>query len=131
MDVEKEILDLKRMVYGNDSGESDYAPDPVTVASGQWTGLISVTLTKGRYLVIYGAAFATNATGYRQLHFAVNSTTAGRFSPSVQAVTGEQTRLNATITTEITTDTATLTLWARQNSGVDLATYGYVRVIKI
>lgn len=113
--------------------ETEYVPSAVTVHSGQITSLCDITLeANSRYLIVYGAAFATNSTGYRKLHLGINSNTAGRYSPVVRAVEGEQTRLNATLVyTNTSSGSVTLHLWAQQNSGSDLATYGYAYAIKI
>ena len=63
--------------------------DTKSVASGTWTSLGTFTgEANTTYLILYGAAFADNATGYRQLHFAGSSSTAGRYSPCYSAVNG-------------------------------------------
>ena len=113
--------------------EDEYAPSAVTVRSGEITSLCDITLeANSRYLIVYGAGFATNANGYRKLHLAVNSNTAGRYSPIVRAVDGEQTRMNASqVYTNTSSSSLVLHLWAQQNSGSDLAVYGYAYAIKI
>lgn len=119
-------------------GATKYLPDEskspaaVNVPSGTtWTSLCSFTGEENTtYLIVYGAAFTTNANGYRQLHVAGSSSSAGRYSPSYAAVSGEQTRIQASIVYKFTA-AGTIYLWARQNSGSQLATYGWMEVIKL
>ena len=118
-------------------GATKYLPDEskspaaVNVQSGTWTNLCSFTgEANATYMILYGAAFTTNANGYRQLHIAGTSSSAGRYSPSYAAVSGEQTRIQASIVYKFTA-AGTIYLWARQNSGSQLATYGWMEVIKL
>jgi len=107
-------------------------PSAVSVSSGTWTTIINYAFyDEGTYLVVYGAGFTTNATGYRQLHLYGPTTSAGRWSPSVQAVSGEQTRINASDIVVTSEAGHSIELRVRQNSGSDLDVYGWIKVIKI
>lgn len=130
------MKDHSAVVTGNLSNRSSFARveaslDPVDVNTDEWTVLGTFTgEANTSYLLLYGAAFNTNATGYRQLHFAVNNTTAGRYSPSYAAVTGAQTRIQGAITYNFG-NPGTINLWARQNSGSTLTVYGWYVSIKL
>lgn len=103
----------------------------VSVPSGTWTALCTFTgKANTSYYIFYGAAFASNASGYRQLHIGVNSNTAGRYSPSYAAVSGDQTRLQGAIVYNFS-GAGTITLWARQNSGSALNVYGWYEAMEV
>ena len=105
-----------------------------SAASGTWTQMASLDLKKGMNLVICGAAFGSNASGYRQICVSsasdVADVSAGRYDPSYQAANGDQTRINA-IRPLYLNDNATYYLWARQNSGSSLTVYPYAYVINL
>ena len=105
--------------------------DAVSVPSGTWTALCTFTgKANTTYMILYGAAFASNANGLRQLHFAANSGTSGRYSPSYAAANGDQTRMQGAIIYTFT-GAGTISLWARQTSGSALTTYGWYEAIKL
>lgn len=117
--------------FGNDLfSEEQRSVDAVTVSGdGTWHSVDSISLQKGKYIVIYGAQFESNATGYRGIHFGANSS-AGRYSPVLPATSGAITKMNATITAN-PSSTTTYHLYLNQNSGTVLNCYAYTRVIKI
>lgn len=103
----------------------------VSVLSNTWTPLCSFTgKANTTYLILYGAAFQSNAAGLRQLHFAATSGSSGRYSPSYAAANGDQTRMQGAITYTFT-GAGTITLWARQTSGSALNVYGWYEAIKL
>lgn len=103
------------------------SPNPVNVGSS-WTEVLSATIPAGTWLVVYGASFATNSSGYRSLYNSYDST--GRKSPSVAAASGEQTRMNATTVVTYSAPTV-FKVYARQNSGSTLECYPYYYAISI
>lgn len=105
------------------------APNPVSCTTSTWKSATSVTLSVGKWLVIYGGAFASNSTGHRRIHFGT-STSAGRYSPTMNAVNGEQSRMNASTLQSVSSET-TYSLYAWQNSGGSLDFFGYIKAIKL
>ena len=105
------------------------SPSAVNCTSGSWATSTSVTLDAGTWLVCYGGAFGTSASGYRQLYFGTSATN-GRWTPSAAAASGDQTRL-ACSTVVTPTAATTYSLYARQNSGSTLQFHGYVSAIRI
>ena len=105
------------------------APDAVSVPSGQWTQICDITLTKGVWSLVFGGAFASNATGYRRIHLG-QDTSAGRYSPTTNAVNGDQTRMNAAQYYLLDAD-ANLKLYASQNSGSTISFYGFIRAVQL
>lgn len=104
-------------------------PSSINVANNQWVNAGSVTMDEGIWLVLFGGAFASNATGHRDITFSTTPS-AGRFSPTSAAVNGEQTRMSGSMTIHIITET-TYSLYARQNSGGALQFYPYIQVVKL
>lgn len=123
-------------VAGEVKGENFFAreslsPAAVTSYSGSWQLLTSFFgEANTAYLILYGAAFATNANGYRQLYVGGTTVSAGRYSPSYAAVTGEQTRIQGATVYKFTTE-GSVYLYARQNSGSNIDVYGWMQVIKL
>lgn len=107
-------------------------PSAVSVVTGTWVEVAYYSFDEaGTYLVVYGAAFATNATGYRQLHLYGPTSSPGRWSPSISAVSGEQTRFSGSDIVVSSGVGDFVELRARQNSGGNLDVYGWIKVIKI
>ena len=127
------MLDLKawieKVTENANLNAKSTAPNAVSCASGSIVSITSVALTQGTWLVIYGGAFASNATGMRRMHLGTN-TTMGRYSPTQPATNGDQTRMNASQIYEATGAT-TLTLYASQNSGSALQFYGYIQAVRL
>lgn len=107
----------------------EITPDSVNCATTAIQKIADVSLEEGTWIIIYGGAFASNATGMRRMHFGTD-TTMGRFSPTQPATNGDQTRMNATALMTVAS-TTTYSLYASQNSGSTLAFYGYIRAVKI
>lgn len=101
------------------------------VSSGSWTSVYTYTFPAGMYIVEYGVAFSTNATGVRAIGFGSSSSyTAGRFTPQYAAATGDQTRVTSTMVFRNPASTS-MAIWAYQTSGSSLAVYPYIRYIKL
>lgn len=105
------------------------SPSAVNAANNTWVDVASISLEAGTWFVMFGGAFASNATGMRRIHFGVSSSS-GRTSPTQPATSGDQTRMNATL---LFTPTATTTyhLYVSQNSGSTLAFYPFVQAVRV
>ena len=103
----------------------------VSVASGTWTDVYSHSFAPGKYLVICGVAFDTNATGVRACDFALSTAGSnhGRLSPMIQASVS-QTRMQVVRLANFTT-TVSYSLWAYQNSGSNVNVYPSIAFIKL
>ena len=84
--------------------------------------------SSGIYELSYGGAFASNSTGFRSVYLSVMGS--GRYSPAVAAVNGEQTRLGVSHLYSFSAAT-TVTLYAKQSSGLSLTFYPYIRAVRI
>lgn len=104
-------------------------PNAVSCTSGSWKEICSVTVPAGVWMFFYGGGFVSNATGYRQMHFGT-SLSAGRYSPSYAAASGDQTRIQGNAM-DMPSGNTTYYLWARQNSGTALDFYGWIRAARI
>lgn len=122
--------DLDALVAKGIGTRKAVSPSASSCANGTWKEVASISLESGVWVVAYGGAFDTNATGHRDLHFDSSAPGAGRYSPLVAAVSGEQTRMNATTVLTISS-TTTFRLYARQNSGGALDFYAYIQAGKI
>jgi len=122
--------DLDALVAKGIGTRKAVSPSTSSCANNTWKEVASISLESGVWVVTYGGAFDTNATGHRDLHFDSSAPGAGRYSPLVAAVSGEQTRMNAT-TILTTSSTTTFRLYARQNSGGALDFYAYIQAGKI
>lgn len=109
--------------------ERQYTADAVSVPSGEYTPVIDVTLDPGKYLVLSGCQFESNASGNRRTLFSPDAST-NRYNPSYQAVNGAVTTLNSAMTHN-PVERTTYHLYLYQNSGSALSTYSYVRIIKL
>lgn len=102
--------------------------------SGTWTYTSDYfgPYPPGLYLIEFGGAFTTNATGYRTMGVNTSSSSfsPSRYTPSAAAFSGANTKINHTTLYEITS-TSTFYLWAYQNSGSQLTVNTYMRVLKI
>lgn len=109
-------------------------PTEASISSGSWTSSASVTLSAGTYVLLFGAVFAQNATGTRQVRLSStqNSSTAQvRGSGSgTNALSGFPTYVSAGT---ILTLTANDTFYANcyQNSGSSLNVASWIRAIRI
>lgn len=103
------------------------------IASGSWVGPLggkTWTLTPGKYLVAFGADFDSNATGYRMVQFNTSGT-GNRYTPTANAVNGNDTRLMGTMIVAPTQNT-TYGLYAYQNSGNNsLQVVPWVHIIRL
>ena len=106
------------------------APNAVSCSNNTWKSTASVTLSEGTWVVMYGGSFVSNATGRRGMHLGTTAPGAGRYSPMVHAVNGDQTRMNAALLQKPSADT-TYYLYAIQSSGSSLDFYPYIQAVKI
>ena len=115
--------------------ESDVS-SAVSVASSTYKSIASVSLKPGKWLVAYGAQFATNTTGYRSAWLYTTQNAAGNATwyraslVQVPTASNAQTYLRGDCVVELTsTTTVYLTLY--HNAGSALNCYGNVRAIRI
>ena len=106
-----------------------------SIASGSWSGALSgktFDLSAGTYLVVFGADFDTNANGYRMVQFQATSTggSGNRYTPTANAVTGNNTRLSGSMVIAPTSSTE-YAMYAYQNSGSSLQVVPWVNIIRI
>lgn len=104
----------------------------VNIANGGWHEIGHLELGGGLWLIIYGAQFASNATGRRLASLNASSATPSATylkatCTSAQAVNGSGTYLHGSFVT--TADT--IYLMGYQTSGAALSTYGYIRGVKL
>lgn len=101
-------------------------------SSSSWSAALgskAFQLAKGTYIVMFGADFSSNATGYRMIQ--INTSAAGnRYTPTGPAVNGNNTRLMGTMLLEPTA-TTNYYMYAFQNSGATLTVTPWARIIKI
>lgn len=103
-----------------------------SIASGSWSAALSdktFTLPAGTYLVVFGADFASNATGYRMIQFAT-SAAGNRYTPTARAVDGNDTRLSGSMIITPTQSTI-YSMFAYQNSGGSLQVVPWCNIIRL
>ena len=107
------------------------APSGVNVTSGADTQVASIQLTAGRWVINTGARFASNATGYRRAYVQVGTAGVGVIeNGACQAINGTYTWVHVDESIAIA-ETTTVKLYAYQNSGSTLQTYGRIYAIRI
>lgn len=105
----------------------------VSVPTSTDTAVKSVTLDPGTYVFAFGATFAANSTGTRQIAISSTTSVGGAAYPASQrvpAVNGDTTWLSCTTMFQITVQTTFYCL-VRQNSGSTLNVTGTYRYIKL
>ena len=107
-----------------------------TVASGSWDSVLNVDLSEGTWLVVFGAGFEANATGYRRI--VLNTSNSGTPSPTrydmaAPAVNGVSTNLQATRIISIPKNSGRVYhyLHVYQNSGSSIDVYPYINAFKL
>ena len=113
-------------------GWQDLSPNDVNVPNNTLTELYSLNLTAGTYLIIYGAYFAANSTGNREIGIG-NDTTAVSYGHithlSQRAADGIGTWMVLTALEK--RSTANIYFMAKQNSGSSLSTKVRIRIFKL
>lgn len=106
------------------SVESSTSSTAISVASATWTTVKSITLYPGRYLIVAGANFASNSTGYRRICISTggNNSGAGYYCYDVRrAVDGFVTNSAVSRVVYVTSESGTTyNLNVYQNSGASL-----------
>lgn len=121
---------FRSAIGGIGTRKSIWPSSAVSCANNTWVEVASVSLEPGVWIVTYGGAFASNATGHRKLYIGTSASGVGRSSPTAVAVNGEQTRFSA-VTTYAPTSTTTYNLYANQNSGGALNFFPYIQAVKV
>lgn len=132
-DVDAEAV-LRPMVEDLVNVPSSNNPNAVNVATGTDTTVANTgTLTRGTYLLLGEATFASNATGRRVLFFSTttNGSAVDRYAQVThQAANGATTQIQLFYITRITSNT-TYYLRAYQASGSTLSTTAGIRALKL
>lgn len=105
----------------------------VSVASDtdNFTQLQTISLDAGVWLIMAGASFTSNSSGFRQLGLtSTNSITVDRTSPLYAASSGAGVSI-ALDRAFYLSSAGTVYLWARQNSGSTLTCYPYIQAIRL
>lgn len=112
--------------YENVSAEA------VSVPNNTETDMLSVTLSKGLYLFHYMLSFATNSSGYRYGYMGDGMNNSGYlYQVSTRAASDMRTNIQCTGFFNITDDSKTLHLYAKQNSGGALSVTPRIQYIKL
>lgn len=118
-------LEIGKLIKGTESGS-------VNVASASGTEVGSITLNKGKYVILGGIDWATNSTGFRQVAFAANrdpSRDAGVCQPA--CASPKETYQQIVSFRDIQTDNTEIKLYGWQDSGSTLGAYAFIYAIKI
>lgn len=118
-------LEIGKIIKGTESGS-------VNVASASGTEVGSITLNKGKYVILGGIDWATNSTGFRQVAFAANrdpSRDAGVCQPA--CASPKETYQQIASFRDIQTDNTEIKLYGWQDSGSTLGAYAFIYAIKI
>lgn len=110
-----------------------------SVSSGTVTQVGSVTLQPGLYIIQYTCQFASNATGYRQCGFSINTSSLDglgiEFRDIRDAVSGAVTQTEVVGIVEVSASSypngRTFYLLAQQNSGSSLTAYPRAYYVKL
>lgn len=128
-DIEEAITALQ--VIGSEYSKSF---DSKTFANGTATNVGSVTLNKGRYLMIGTLYYASNATGRRvvKLSTTANDVSASRRAyDAINPVSGTQTCAKVTTIMNISADNTSVYLNGAQNSGSSLSANGLIEIVRL
>lgn len=104
----------------------------LSVSSSTATTLQSVSLSPGKYMVSFGAVFASNATGYRAVAISTTTSMSNAGYPAmnrVPSVSGVSAWISCTTPLNITA-TTTIYFLVYQNSGSALNVSGNYRILK-
>lgn len=109
----------------------------VSVASGGWKTIGSITMSKGLWAIAYNATFPNNATGRR--YITTSTTTDGGGNETEQrqsqitanAVSGGSTAMHGMRIMNVSANNTTLNLNVSQSSGSALNVTGFMRAIRI
>lgn len=104
----------------------------VSVPNNTPTSVSTVTITKGTWLIIGAADWASNGTGYRQVSFGGDGTNPARQSTTtIDGISGKEAYQQVSLVRTCTQSSETLTMHALQNSGSSLSIYPYTMAVKI
>lgn len=118
-------LEIGKLIKGTESGSTN-------VPTETGTEIGSITLNKGKYIIICGVDWTANSSGYRQIAFAANrdpSRDAGICQPTCPSP--KETYLQLVSYRDIQADNTSIKIYGWQNSGSTLGAYPYIYAIKI
>lgn len=105
----------------------------VSVSSGAWTTISTMTLPAGTWIIIYGTEFTTNTTGERSVSVTSSSTAptgTTRWTCRWNNASGGPSNKFRTMV-QTNTEEQVYYLWATQNSGATLTAYPCFAAIRI
>ena len=115
------------------SGLANSEGDSATVASGSsWTNVLSVSVDAGTWLFLYGAQFASNATGSRSVYgnASTSVSSVGRYGVTAAASPNSVTRVMGFAIFSYNA-AGTFNVHVSQNSGSSLTVLPYVRKVRL
>lgn len=115
------------------SGVATTEGESATVASGSsWTNVLSVSVDAGTWLFLYGAQFASNATGARSVYGNASSSVSsvGRYGVTAAASSNTVTRVMGFAILNYNA-AGTFNVHVSQNSGSSLSVLPYVRKVRL
>ena len=118
-------LEIGKIIKGTESGS-------VNVASSSGTEVGSITLNKGKYVVLGGIDWVANSTGFRQVAFAAtrdDSRDACVCQPTCAAP--KETYQQIVSFRDIQSDNTEIKMYGYQDSGSTLGAYAFIYAIKI
>lgn len=109
--------------------------ETVSVPSGSgYTLLGQRTLAAGTWLILFGAAWAGDASGYRLVQLTTSSTAPtaiGRANMAIVAPASSTTTTCSQINMYKLASSTTYYLWGRQNSGSALNAYPFINTVRL
>ena len=106
----------------------------ISIASGSWQELTRIALPIGTYIINFGAAFSSNATGTRRVLLARSSGGSSSFTRGAYdfrtAISGANTVCSATLIVVIR-EAETIYMNGYQDSGAARTAYPWMKAIRI
>lgn len=121
-----------RQVHPTPTYDASSSGATLSVSSSTTTTLLSVSLSPGKYMVSFGATFASNATGCRAVAISTTTSISNAGYPAVNrvpTVSGTTAWISCTTPLNITA-TTTIYFLVYQNSGSALNVSGNYRILK-
>lgn len=116
---------------------TDDVSTAVSVPTGTWKTIASVTMDKGLWAIAYNATFANNATGRRYITTTTATNASGNVTElrqsqiSTNALDGGATAMHGMRLMNVANDNTTLNLNVNQSSGSALNVTGFMRAARI
>lgn len=103
-----------------------------TLASGTGKEVATIDLTRGSWIIMYGAQFGSNSSGYREMWLKQGTSDInGAHICVMSSMTSTNVQLSGACPIRINDDTITIRVAAKQNSGSNLNCSAYLRAMRI